>query len=155
MNKQEKIIANVRANKDLLKRINEFGFYYGNEVKDHKEIELIKIQQFVDRAQDYIKAIKDGRVICAIGSVSKSGMSRTMKFLECSKGKHQFNYLNFFLLFRIMGENPNRDGYFRINGCGMDMVFATNYNMIHSFKNLGIINDKQCRVLSQMTPSVI
>ena len=128
-------------------------------LKNIEKQRYYSIDQFFDDSQRYVKAIKDGRVICSIGSVSRSGMSRTIKFLECSKSQTQprYFYLNFFSFFRMLGytETRARDHYFTISGCGMDMIFHTNYTNIHYMHNLGIINKSQCESLCQMTPSVI
>lgn len=116
-----------------------------------------EVEQFQDNAKRYIKAIKQGRVICSIGSVSSSGMSRTMKFLECNgDNKSGFRYLNFYSLFCDLGQSKVKDSnYFRVHGCGMDMIFHTNYTIIHQLKRLGFISKKECAKLAQMTPSTI
>jgi hypothetical protein len=116
-----------------------------------------EVQQFTQSAKRYIKAIKQGRVICNIESVSASGMSRVLKFNECSGTiKKGFHFLNFWKLFKDLGfsENKNSQG-FRISGCGMDMVFHTNYTIMHQLKNLGFISSKECESLAQKTPTVI
>ena len=147
MNKLQRITARIEANKELQ--------------KDFKNISFYTAEPFIEDATRYIKAIKDGRIICAIDTVSRTGMSRTIKFLECSKNKRNtyqaFSYLNFFAFFRAMGYNPvnSRSDYFRINGCGMDMIFATNYDIIHSLQNLGFISKKECSSLAQNTPTII
>ena len=113
---------------------------------------------FIDNARRYIKAIKDGRMLCSIGSVSKSGMSRTIKFVEIAKSKpsNKFYMYNFYQLFDVLGYQKIKDSdYFRINGCGMDMVFNTNYNNIHNLHGLGFITRKTCNTLCQDTPPVI
>jgi len=113
--------------------------------------------QFFDDCIRYAKAIKEGRVICSIDSVSRSGMSRTIKFLECSKGTNRYNYMNFFSFFKVLGytETRARDHYFTISGCGMDMIFHSNYTNIHYLHGLGVINKAQCESLAQNTPTVI
>ena len=114
----------------------------------------ITFDNFVMNVQRYLKATKERRVICSIGSVSKSGMSRTMKFMEMPKNGGYL--LNFYQLFDILGHQKiNESDYFRINGCGMDMVFNTNYNIIHNLQSLGFITRKTCRVLAQETPQVV
>lgn len=112
---------------------------------------------FIEHCKRYVKAVKEGRMICSIDSVSNSGMSRTMKFLEMSKGSNGQHYLlNFYQLFDVLGYTKVKNSdYFRIGGCGMDMVFATNYNIIHQIHGLGLINKKACSVLAQKTPHVV
>lgn len=143
MNKIERITAKVSQDKEIQKRL-----------KNHPHSDT---SDFIRNAERYIKAIKEGRVICSIPSVSRSGMSRQIKFLECSKGKTQYNYYNFWLLFKLLGfteARGNRDA-FTISGCGMDMVFHTNYTIIHKLQRLGFISRKQCDHLAQQTPTVI
>lgn len=115
-----------------------------------------EVKDFIRNAKRYIKAIKQGRVICNIDSVSASGMSRTLKFLECSGSiKNGFSYLNFYTLFDNLGfTKVKNSSYFRVNGCGMDMVFHTNYAIIHNLKNLGFLTKKEADILAQKTPSV-
>jgi hypothetical protein len=114
---------------------------------------------FISDGIRYINAIKEGRVICAIASVSESGMSRTIRFLECAKSNYEprYIYLNFYGFMKCLGyKTAGKYGdYFRINGCGMDMIFATNHNIISSLYDMGFINKEQCDDLSQKTPTVI
>lgn len=116
-------------------------------------------EQFCSDAKRYIKAIKEGRVIVSIESVSSSGMSRVMKYLECHKhkGSSRYQYFNFFAFFRALGWSPAgkyKDG-FRIGGCGMNMVFHVNYTNIHQLQRLGFLTRKQCDKLAQCTPDII
>jgi len=136
-----------------IEKINEYikGYNKKNEYK-------ISIETFIDNSKRYIKAIKENRMICSIGSVSKSGMSRTIKFVELAKNdtNNQHQVLNFYQFFDVLGYNKIKDSdYFRIGGCGMDMIFYTNYSIIHNLKRMGFISDDECRTLSQNTPSVI
>jgi hypothetical protein len=61
------------------------------------------------------------------------------------------------MLFTILGFTKSRsnDFYFSIGGCGMDMIFHTNYTIIHRLHRLGFINKKQCDFLAQQTPTTI
>ena len=125
-------------------------------VKDYNN-EYYTVDQFISDAKRYIKAIKEGRIIVDIVSVSSSGMSRKMKFLECAKNKNSntYRYLNFYGLFSCLGFSfGNRDN-FQVSGCGMGMVFYTNYSNIHDLHRLGFITKKTCDSLSQNTPTVI
>ena len=116
------------------------------------------VDEFANDARRYIAAIKENRMICNIDSVSRSGMSRSMKFVEMTssrrKGRHII--LSFYRLFDVLGHQkiPDSD-YFRITGCGMDMVFNTNYNIIHELQSLGFLMKKTCDVLAQETPHKI
>ncbi len=116
------------------------------------------IDQFVDDVKRYIKACDENRIICNIDTVSSSGMSRTLKFVEhVYKAKNKRGYLlNFYGLFEALGYSKVRDSdYFRVHGCGMDMVFNTNYVNINNFKHMGFIRKSKADTLAQNTPSCI
>ena len=142
MTKQETFTKRLNKS-DILKNINKETYY--------------SVDQFYSDCLRYVKAIKEGRMICNIESVSSSGMSRNIKFLECSKGRTRHNYQNFHSFFRVLGYSlaGKYKDCFRINGCGMDMIFNTNYNNMHNMLRLGVINKKQCANLAQETPTVI
>lgn len=110
------------------------------------------LEEFNISVARYIKASRDNRIMCVINSVSQSGMSRQLKFLEQPK-----NYVyNFYALFEVLGYKAiANSSYFRISGCGMDMVFATNYNIIHELYSLGYITRKTCDRLAQNTPTTL
>lgn len=145
MKKLERIKKNIEADKSLMKNIKNLSYY--------------SVEMFIEDVERYIKAIKDGRMINSIGSVSRSGMSRTIKFVSMEKNKYskQFHVCNFYQLFKALGytESRAKDHYFTIGGCGMDMIFHTNYTNIHKFERLGFINKKQCSSYAQMTPTTI
>ena len=143
--KKQRILENIENDKEIQKNL-----------KKH-DLRLMDNEGFYDNAIRYIKAIKEKRMICNIESVSRSGMSRNIKFLECSGNKKNgFNYYNFYAFFLCLGFTPVRDNStFRISGCGMDMIFHTNYTIIHRLQRLGFISENKCRVLAQKTPNVI
>ena len=74
---------------------------YNKKQKPYYEIEPETIKCSIDR---YIKASKEHRIICNIESVSSSGMSRVIKFLEISHGSprdergKQYGLLTFWAL---------------------------------------------------------
>ena len=115
----------------------------------------VDYDSFITRCKSYISATKQGRLMCNIEKVSASGMSRTMRFFELAKytDRNEYCQLNFWTLFKVLGyrQARNSDG-FLINGCGMDMVFATHYNVIHDMQRLGFITRKTCDTLAQKTP---
>jgi hypothetical protein len=114
---------------------------------------------FLTDANAYINAIRENRMINVIGKVSASGMSRTLKFTSCEHNKNTNSYYqrHYISLFEALGykETKNDYGYFRVNGCGMDMIFNTNKNIIHDFKRIGLISEDECRKLAQLTPTTI
>ena len=58
---------------------------------------------------------------------------------------------------KTLGFSPanKNSNYFRIYGCGMDMIFHTNYTIIHKLARLGFLNKKECESLAQNTPQTI
>lgn len=132
----------INGNKELTKGINKVSYY--------------STEQFINDANRYIKAIKEGRMCCIINSVSRSGMSRKIRFVECGKGKDKYYYMNFFAFFTALGFSRGKDSnFFIINGCGMDMIFHTNYTIIHRLSRLGFITGEECERVCQMTPPVL
>jgi|688.fasta_scaffold115770_7 hypothetical protein len=122
-----------------------------------KKLKYYTIDNFINDALCYIKAIQEKRMINVIKSVSTSGMSRVIKFTSCEKGNNkQYYQRNYNCLFIALDytEAKHKDG-FTIGGCGMDMIFHTNYSIIHKLHRLGFINKTECEKLAQMTPNTI
>jgi len=69
-----------------------------------------------------LAAMKDGRYYTRVESVSKSGMSRVISigWIENNQMCHAPDYV-----YRLAGCDKNN----RIGGCGMDMLFAAQYNL--------------------------
>jgi hypothetical protein len=143
MKKIEKISAKIAAKKEIMKAINSHKYYSSS--------------QFISDGERYIKAIEQNRMICSIASVSASGMSRNIKFASMEKGNSIYYLSNYNMLFDILGykKSKSNDFYFTIGGCGMDMVFHTNYTIIHRLHNLGFFDKNKCSKLAQMTPTII
>ena len=82
-------------------------------------------------------------------------MSRKLSFYESTFNEDgRGGFLNFTALFIALGySDRNRDGVFIVNGCGMDMVFHTNYSIIHRLYNLGMLTNEECEILVQNTPT--
>jgi len=138
----------MKSKETILKNIKE-NLYLNND----------DAKYFFDCAKGYIKATKQNRMICNIEHVSKSGMSRylTFKYLEKSTyNKNKYNLLNTYFLFKSLGYrfNKNHEAFY-ISGCGMDMVFHTNYYNINYLYRLGFLSKKECDKLSQNTPTTI
>lgn len=116
--------------------------------------EYYSTDQFINDAQKWIEAIKEGRVICTVASVSKSGMSRKLKFLSCEPSNGRFYYRQFNIMLECLGFKFDRKSWaITVNGCGMDMIFHTNYTIMYNFKSMGIITESECSSLAQMTPT--
>ena len=138
------LTANIEANKEILKGISKLNYY--------------TVENFISDAKDYIKAISEYRMLCVIEKVSSSGMSRNIKFHSCEKTsrENKFYYRQYRCLFVALGYTAVKDAdSFRIGGCGMDMIFHTNYTIIHRLHRLEFITKEQCERLAQQTPVVL
>lgn len=137
--KDLKALANIESSKEIQSKMKGLKYYEN--------------ANFLSDAKQYVKAIKNGSMFCVIQSVSNSGMSRVINFYSSAKSKDgRFYYRNYNCFFIALGYTETKEG-FRISGCGMDMIFHTNYSIIHSLFRLGIINKKQCSQLAQNTPN--
>ena len=134
--------------------VNGFIFQYHALLISQYFEEISYLSPQMKNVKKTLKAIKERRMVNVIASVSKSGMSRTFKFNEVAKSGGCFN---FYSLFVMLGHPKARgnSGYFSVRGCGMDMIFHTNYCNIRTLKRLGFISSKQCSVLEQMTPATL
>jgi len=135
----------MKITKELEKAIGKLPYY--------------SLEQFELDAIAYISAIRERRMCCIIDSVAKSGMSRTLKFASCegSTNRNQWYwYRQYTCLFLVLGfSEVKHSGYFRIHGCGMDMVFDTNYRIIHKLKQLELITPSEFEKLAQEKPTVL
>lgn len=136
--KKERIIERIENQK--LKKTD----YYTNE-------------DFYNDAVRYIQSVKQNRMMCNIHSVSRSGMSRNLRFFEMDGNKKEgYRIYTFYAFFLSLGfKKVNDNDAFRIYGCGMDMVFHTNYTIIHELHHLGFLSKKQCAKLAQKTPHIV
>lgn len=141
----ENIIKSIKSNKELNKNLLDAYSYTDTPY-----------QNFIDDAKTYLKAIKEQRMVCTIPHVSKSGMSRIIKFNSTEGKNRKYWVRQYYTLFCALGYSyrRNHNGFF-ISGCGMDMVFHTNYTNCHVFNRIGIISKAQCSKLAQMTPTVL
>ena len=136
----------IKLSNEVLKAINKEEYY--------------SEEQFIKDAKRYVKAIKERRMICYISSVSKSGMSRKMRFMAPERfkthdNKVKYSLQNFGQFFKALGYKPNENLEITVNGAGMDMVFHTNYSICRMLMRMNIINKKACKVLEQETPNSI
>ena len=128
----------INLTNDMIKRI-ESNEYYSKE-------------DFIKDCQTYIKALKSGRLQYRVTSYSKSGMSRDILISSFEGSMNKGYYRNYTSMLEVLGFNfaSKFASEIRVKGCGMNMLFATNYNIIHAFKNIGLINSKQCKTLAQI-----
>lgn len=140
------ITANIQADKEIMKRINANNY--------------TSIEDFIYNATAYINAIAERRMCNVIKSASSTGMSRVLKFQSFEIYKESKNqngkgyFRNYHTLFKLLGYTETKQG-FRVHGCGMDMVFNTNYNIIHKLHRLGFIDKDTCSKLAQLTPNTL
>ena len=115
------------------------------------------LEQFEKDVNSYVAAIRQRRMLCRIHSVSASGMSRIISFHSCEVNKEGDGwYRQYYCLFIALGFKPVKDEqYFRVNGCGMDMVFYTNYQIIHTLGSLGYLEQSEVENLAQITPVIL
>ena len=144
MKKLDLIEKKLEEDQELLKAIQALSFY--------------STDTFINDSLAYISAIKEGRMVCSIYSVSRSGMSRTIAFHAVRKhsGKERrYSYRQFALMFTALGYRHARDDKFKfvIGGCGMDMVFHTHYTIIHRLHRFGFIDREEYDKLAQQTPT--
>lgn len=73
------------------------------------------------------------RLAFRIERVAPSGMSRCLS-IYAQRGEYKRNITK--LISEIMGETYTKDGYMRVYGCGMDMLFNTCYELNCFIKKL-------------------
>lgn len=141
MKKVERVTRNIENDKELVKSL--------------KKVDM-PIERFISDAQTYLRAVKERRISYTVDTVSKSGMSRTLIITSCERSRWEnkvsYHYRQYNTMLQAMGYSVKR-GYrdsIRVHGCGMNMLFATNYNIVWSLHRLGFISRKQCDVLCQM-----
>lgn len=107
-------------------------------------------EAFINDAKTYIKAVESGRIRYTVLSVSSSGMSRQIEITSYEGTMAKGYYRNYYSFLTALGYrfNKNRDGVV-VGGCGMNMLFATNYNIIGHLKFMGFVTDKKAKTLQQ------
>jgi len=126
----------MKLTKDILKRI-ELESYYNQE-------------DFKKDCKRYIKALEAGRVQYTVTHVSNSGMSRNIHIQSFEGSMTQGYYSNYYMMLSVLGYSfANNSNDIRVGGCGMNMLFATNYNIVHTFERIGLIKSKKCNILAQ------
>ena len=130
-------MQNITLSKDIEKRLSKEEYYT-------KEMLL-------DDIQDYIKALKEGRLQYLVIKVSPNGMSRNILIQSCEQNKtnNNFYFRQYSRMFEMLNYKLDKDYNIRVSGCGMNMLLATNYNLIHTFKNMNIISDSEAEILAQ------
>ena len=104
---------------------------------------------FVNDAKAYIAAVKSGRILYTVTSVSKSGMSRNISVKSFEGKMTEGYYRNYIGFLRALGYKIDGSGSVKISGGGMNMLFTTNHNIIHALHRMGFMTKKVCAVLAQ------
>lgn len=123
--------------KEMIKRLSKEEYYTQED--------------FIKDIQTYIKALREGRLQYLVMNVSNSGMNRNILVQSCEQNKNNnnFYYRQYLKMFEILGYKLDKNFNIKVSGCGMNMLFATNYNLIHTFKNMNIITAEDCEMLAQ------
>ena len=108
--------------------------------KTDKVAEFLKSDIGRMNAERFIKALKDGRIVCSVKRVSSSGMSRVIAVREMVKLKDvkRYTLYQFDWFIQQMGWSEDKQtGATKVNGCGMDMVFHLLYTVAHNLEYYG------------------
>lgn len=126
----------IKLSKEQIKRLSKETYY--NE------------EQFIKDCKTYIKALKAGRVLYSVTHVSSTGMSRDINIKSFEGSMTNGYFRNYNMMLTILGYSfAKYTNDIKVSGCGMNMLFATNYDIIHTFKRIGLIKNKTCEELSQ------
>lgn len=98
-----------------------------------EEIKKEKIKELKEILKGTKKDNNGYRLAFRIERVANSGMSRCLS-IYTQKGKYNRNITQ--LLCDIMDETYTKDGFMRVYGCGMDMLFNTCYELNATIKRL-------------------
>jgi hypothetical protein len=125
----------IKLSKEIIKKIEKEEYYTK--------------ERFLSDAKCYIKAVESGRILYTVTHVSNSGMSRNINVKSFEGKMSQGYYRQYSLMFKILGYSQTKNYDLKISGCGMDMVWNTNYNTIKSLQRLGFLSKKRSDTLSQ------
>jgi hypothetical protein len=104
---------------------------------------------FIRDAKTYINAVKSGRILYDVVRVSKSGMSRVIN-IRSFEGKMSGGYYRTYGVFlKALGYSMVDYNNIRVYGSGMNMLFHTNYCILHDLHSMGFITNKTCDTLAQ------
>ena len=126
----------IKLSNDMLKNISN-NEYYSEE-------------QFLSDCKEYISAVKSGRILYTVTHVSNSGMSRNINIQSYSGTMSKGYFRQYVSMLEVLGYKFANNSYdIKVSGYGMNMLFSTNYNIIHTLKSIGLISKKQCEILAQ------
>lgn len=126
----------IKLSKEILKRIESEEHYSDDS--------------FISDCKAYIKAVESGRILYGVTHVSNSGMSRNIS-IKSFEGKMTKGYYRAYtMMLQTLGYKfaSKYDSDIKVSGCGMDMLFNTNYNIIHALHGMKFISRKKCDILA-------
>ena len=126
----------ITLTKEIVKTINK-ETYYSEE-------------SFINDCKKYIKVVQSGRILYTVTHVSSSGMSRNINIKSFEGAMTNGSYRNYYMMLKILGYMfAKYSSDIKVSGCGMDMLFATNYNIIHMLHSMKFISKAKRDVLAQ------
>ena len=142
-----KIDLSAVSKKDhrILDKISASSMIFGQH--DH-------VSDFMVNAKRYIQAARESRLIITVHSIAPSGMSRKVSLysLEKQKGEKRHWVCSFNHFARLTGKTIDGNSNIVLQGCGTDLLWELNYDIINGLQRLGFISKKEAEVLAQRKP---
>lgn len=109
------------------------------------------VVDFVKDATAYIKAVESGRILYDVTHVASSGMSRNIKIRSFEGNTKKGYYRNYNGFLEALGQTmvKNEFSTVRVSGCGMNMLFHTNYTIIRTLRAFGMLTAAKSAILEQ------
>lgn len=124
----------ITLSKEVLKNLNNEEYY--SEV------------DFISDCKIYIKAVNSGRILYNITHVSNSGMSRNIHITSYEGSMAKGYYRSYYGMLKALGYSFNNHDI-KVSGCGMNMLFKINYDIMHDLRKMGFISKVKCDILAQ------
>lgn len=128
----------MKISKEIIKNISK-NEYYSQE-------------DFIKDCKCYIKALKSGRLQYTVTHVANSGMSRDILIQSFEGNMTKGYFRTYFTMLQVLGYKEAGKyavDSIKVSGCGMNMLFSTNYDICHDFNRIGLITKKDCKTLCQ------
>ena len=126
----------IKLSKETIKRIKAQSFY--------------SQEDFIKDCKTYIKAVQSGRILYTATHVSASGMNRNINIKSFEGNMTKGSHRNYYSMLKVLGYSFAKDSHdIKVSGCGMDMLFATNYDIIHTLHRMKFISKAKCETLAQ------
>ena len=124
----------ITLNKETIKAIDSINYY--------------SEEDFIKDAKCYIKALQSGRLQYEVTKVASSGMSRHIRITSFEGTMARGYYRTYIALLRALNYKFAGDDIV-VRGCGMDMRFATNYDICHTLCSMKFMSKAKCQSLAQ------